>query len=214
MRNQITRIIILLMVIVFYSCSSIKVLSAWKADQVRLNNFKEQSILVITRTPDNSTRITIEEGIVKQMTMRGYNVTESYREFPQINVNSKVTNALMQDIKNTIMNKGYTGVVVTSVKDLKRSYHTLKDDAHYNDFDDYYRSPYANESHYRDVKGYMPVSQTTLSTKYVVETVAYNLSKEGDEQLVGVVTSSVIDPEKVLNFAEKYVVKITKALDK
>ncbi len=203
------------MVIVFHSCSSIKVLSAWKADRVRLNNFKEQNILVIARTADNSTRITIEEGIVKQMTMRGYNVTESYREYPQINVNSKITNSLMQEIKNTITKKGYKGIVVTSVKDLKRSYYTIKDETHYNDFDDYYHSLYEYGSYHRNVEGYIPVSKKTiLSTKYVIETVAYNINKEEKEQLVGVVTSSVIDPEKDLNFAEKYVVKITEALDK
>jgi hypothetical protein len=222
MKNAQVKIAILLVAILFQSCSSIKVLDSWKADQAKLDSFKEQNILVIARTADNQARVAFEEEIAAQMATKGFKVTESFKKFPKMHKQREMTEERMKMVRSIIDSEGYTGVVVTSIKDKEETTTTSTSGiymgagyypGYYGGFYNYYRYPYAAGPYYSGFGGYMPTSTSTYtSTTYVVETVAYNLKESGKDQLVSVVTSSVTDPKEASKVASKYVEKVAEAL--
>lgn len=71
MKKSICLIASLSIILFLSSCSSVKVLDSWKADNVKSIN--DKNILVIARTQNKQARIAFENEIVKQLTARGMN---------------------------------------------------------------------------------------------------------------------------------------------
>ena len=69
-----------LIMVVLSSCSSVKVLSTWTADDT--SDFRDNNILVIARTDDTQARTALEQEISKMMRADGMSVTESYKNGP------------------------------------------------------------------------------------------------------------------------------------
>ena len=222
MKNTGVKMLLLLAIVGLQSCSSVKVLDSWKADEARVTEFKKQNILVVARTADNNARIALEEEITKQLASKGMNVTASFMKFPKIYKKKDMTEERLKMVKSIIASEGFTGIVITSVKDKNETTTTSTNGIYmgasyypryYGGFYNYYSHPYAVGPYYSSFGGYVPTSTSTYTTTtYILETVAYNLKEEGEKQIVAVVSSSVTDPKKAHETAAKYVEKITEAL--
>ncbi|MCZ6595598.1 MAG: hypothetical protein O6943_11895 [Bacteroidetes bacterium] len=221
MKRSIYLILSLTVILLLSACSSVKVLDAWKTDNVTA--FKDNNILVIARTSNKSARIAFEEEIANALRARGMKATESFTRFPNMKPNEKVT----EDKRNMIMDilnyEGYNGIVLTVIKDVQLETKTYTSGGYYpggsyasfypgyyGGFYGYYHHPYSYSSY-----GYYVPETTTIRTSktYVLETVIYDLDQEGNEQLVAVVTSTISDPKKAHKAAKEYVEAITKSLD-
>jgi hypothetical protein len=221
MKKLIYSILSLTAILVLNSCSSVKVLDSWKADNV--DSIKDKNILVIARTANNQARIAFENEIVNQLTERGMKATASFTKFPKINHDEEVTEERREMIKTILANEGFDGVVLTVIKDYQEQTKTVTDGgyyaggtyagyypAYYGGFYGYYHSPYS----YSTYGSYVPSTTTTYNTKtYVLETVAYNLAEPEGKQLVAVTTTKIDDPSNVTKVAAEYVKAITKSLD-
>jgi hypothetical protein len=85
---------------------------------------------------------------------------------------------------------------------------------YYGGFNSYYMAPYAYGNYYSGFGGYVPLSTSTYTTTtYVLETVAYNLDKGQEDQLIAVVTTEVTDPKDAYKTAAIYVDKIMEAIE-
>jgi len=219
-------ILILLIAIILQSCSSVKVVSAWKAEQKHIDEFKKKNILVIARTANDYARYAFEIEIAKQLRAKGFKATESYRKAPKIYPNKEMSEERIALIKSLLASEGFDGIVITVIKDKTQSTQTTTNGiyfgasysnyypGHYGSFYNYYAHPYAYGSYYDSFGGYIPMStSTSTSTKYVLETIAYNLDEEADQQIVAVVTTNIDDPKDAYKTAEKYVAKIMKSLE-
>lgn len=224
MKKLIYSILSLSLIIILNSCSSVKVLDSWKADNV--DSIKDKNILVIARTANNQARIAFENEIVNQLTERGMKATASFTKFPNINPDKEVDEERLEMIKTILANEGFDGVVLTVIKDYEEQTKTVTDGgyyaggtyggyggyypAYYGGFYGYYRSPYS----YSTYGSYVPSTTTTYNVKiYVLETVAYNLAEPEGKQLVAVTTTKIDDPSNVTKVAAEYVKAITKSLD-
>ena len=211
----------LVFALIFSSCSSVKVLDSWKADNV--NTINDKNIIVIARTDNKQARIAFENEIVKQLTERGMKATASFTKFPKLNPDQKVTKDREELIKTILQNEGFNGVVLTVIKDLQESTKTVTDGgyyaggtysafypAYYGGFYGYYHHPYS----YSSYGSYVPSTSTTYNQKtYILETVAYNLDQPNEKQLVAVVTTQIEDPKDASKTAVEYVKAIVKSLD-
>lgn len=205
------------------NCSSVKVLDAWKNENVSTvdNNF-----LVIARTNNKQARLAFENEIAKQMRAKGRKATESYSKFPNFDFEKEITEEKRDKLKEIIKAEGFDGIVLSVVKDMREETQIQEDGGYYaggfypsmypnyyynTGFYGYYYHPMA----YSTYGSYMP-STTTVSTikTYILETVVYDLEAEKDKQLVAVVTSEVVDPNNMTNIAKEYVYKITKSFEK
>ena len=223
-----TNFIVLLLCSVFLlsSCSGVKVLNAWKADEETVGKFKEQNILVIARTSNNYARIAFEEEIANHLRSKGMKVTESFNKVPQLNPDREMTEKRLEIFKKILSYEGYNGIVVSTIKEQETTTYTSSSGiyvgatygnyypGYYGGFYDYYSYPFASGSYYNSFGGYVPVSTSTrTSTDYVLETIAYNLEKPYEQQIVAVVTASLNDPDDAHKTAIVYAQKIMEALE-
>ena len=210
--------LLLVIVILLQNCSSTKVVDSWKAEQSVVDIFKQKNVLVIARTVDDYARLAFEQEIADALRERGIKATESYSKAPKIYPNREMSEERLALIRSLMKSEGFDAVVLTVIKDkevTKRvttngvyvggSYNSYYP-GYYGGFYNYYRSPYAYGSYYNSFGGYMPTStSTSYDTKYVLETVAYNLDEDVENQLVAVITMDLDDPKDAHKTAKKYV---------
>lgn len=214
--------LLLISVLLMSSCSSVKVLNSWKGDNI--DAVKDNNMLVIARTANNSARIAFENEIVKELATRNIKATASFTKFPKLNPDQEITEEKEKSIKEEIQNAGFNGVVLTVIKEQQELSKTVTDGGYYaggnyygyypryyNGFYGYYRNPMS----YSTLGNYVEQTSTTYTAhNYIVETVIYNLDETDDKQLVAVVTSKLEEPENAAKTAKEYVKAIAKSFDK
>lgn len=224
MTNKIT-IIAIFCLLLFQSCATVKVLTAWKADQTKVDDFKKRKILVIARANNNRPRIAFEREIADQLRSLGIKATESYTKAPNLHANKEMSEERKTMMRSLLNSEGYDGVVITVVKDKKQTTTTGTNGVYmgasysnfypgyYGSFYNYYSYPYAYGPYYNSFGGQIAGSTyTSTSTNYVLETIFYNLNESEDDQLVAVVTANLDDPKDAFKTAKKYVDEMVKAL--
>ncbi len=225
-RHLILVLTLLLGTTIFNGCSTVNVLAAWKAEQNVIDQFKSKNVLVIARTNNNQARIAFENAISDELASRGIKATSSFTKFPKIHAEREVTEERVNFVREIMEYEGYTGVVLTVVKDKQQTTSTSSTGVYvgggygsyypgyYGGFYNYFSYPYAYGPYYSSFGGYVPVSSSTYtSTDYILETVAYNLeTTDENAQLVAVVTTELNDPDTASKTAPKYVEEIMKSL--
>ena len=214
----------LLTVILLSACSGVKVLDAWRGDNIE--TIKDQNILVIARADNQLARVSFEQEIAKQIRARGLNATESNRKFPGHNPDKKLSEEEIEALKTTIQDAGFNGVVVSVLKDLQTDTRVTEQGGYYTGgytggpYNSYYPGYYGgfygyygNAMSYATYGNYVPTTiETHTSKTYILETVVYNLNQPDDKQLIAVVTSKVENPQNVTTTAKQYAQAIAKAL--
>ncbi len=225
MKKIISSILLVFLVFSLQSCSGVKVLNAWKADKESVSSFKEKNILVIARTADNGSRIPFEKELADRMRSMGFKATESFKKVPKLHPEREMTEERRKLIQDILGYEGYTGIVITTIKDKTSVTSTSSSGmymgggygsyypGYYGGFNSYYSSPYAYGNYYSGFGGYVPLSTSTYtSTNYVLETVAYNLDAGKEDQLIAVITTELDDPKDAYKTAAIYVDKVMEAL--
>lgn len=205
------------------SCvSSVEVINSWKSDQI--STLIEQRILVIARTENNKSRGAFEEEIVKQLKSKGIKASTSYMKIPILNEERRYTDDEKKELVKHIKELGFNAIILTEVKQRSEQAQTIEEGGYYTGgsysslypqyyggFYGYYNHPYSHPTYQSYVPG---TTSTEIIKSYVLETVFFNLDLSSTEQLVGVVTSAINDPENAYTAAEEYVKKIMKSLKK
>lgn len=210
----------LLLCISIQNCSSVKVLDSWKSNDIE--SIKENSFLVVARTNNNQARITFEDEIVKQMKSNGYNATSSFSKFGSMKPNDPKTDENQKKLVELLKSEGFSGVVLTVMKDYQEETRVQKDGGYYagSGYSSYYPRYYGgfygyfyHPMAYYSAGNYVEETVTTSTSKiYILETTIYNLEKEEDNQLVAVVTSKIDNPQTASSAAEQYVKKVAASL--
>ena len=227
-------LLILLAVITISSCGGIKVTDSWTADE--LGGFKSKKILVIARTDDMVSRQRFEQEMAAKFRDAGFDVTESYKKFPNMKHNVKRTEEEVEQVVQIIMNEGFHGIILTVMKDKSTELVTSETGGYtsggyyggyggmgygyggmggyYGGFGGYYGRAYSPYG-YGYGGTYVPSeTRTYTSETYHLETVIYNLDLEDGKQLVSVTSVDVTDPSSASKTAPKYSEAVAKALGK
>jgi hypothetical protein len=210
MKKTLNSFILIGITLLMTSCSSVKVLDSWQGDN--LASVSDKNILVVARTDNQQARIAFEEAMANDLRKAGMKATESYLKFSNHNPDEKVEKGT---IKALIEKEGFHGVVMSVVKDYNESLVTEESGGYYaggttyyggypgyyGGFYGYYHNPYS----YSTYGNYVPATSTTrVSKSYILETLIYNLDEVDGKQLVGVITSQIIDPSSVTKTARDY----------
>ncbi len=105
-------------VLIAASCSGIKVVDSWKADEI--GSLANEKILVIARSDDMVGRQRFEQEIAERLRSGGIDATESYKKFPAMKHNNEMTEEQISQRIQIIKNEGYVGVVLTVLKDMSK----------------------------------------------------------------------------------------------
>jgi hypothetical protein len=202
------------------SCSNTKVLASWKADYV--SDIKDNKVLVITRTDQTQARVAFENEIADALKAKGINATSSFTVLPEnIKLSKEPTEKMKSAFRSFMDSEGYDAVVLSVIKDEQETTKTYTDGGYYAGattpfYQPYYLGFYSYYYHPLTLAStgvYVEPSSTTYTYKsYVLETVAYDLTKEDGKRLVAVVTSKIENPQDISRNAENYTKKIAKAL--
>lgn len=228
MKKTMYSIILFAFTIIFSSCSNVKVLDSWKGDNI--STVKDKNILVIARTENPQARRAFEEAMANDLRGAGFKAVESYLKFPNFSHGKKSDEEKANNkLKTLIEKEGFHGILISVVKDYSEAVVTEESGgyyagASYRGFGGYGYYPsyyggfygyYHNPMSYSTYGSYVPSSTTTrVSKTYIVETMIYNLDQPKDKQLVGMVTSKVVDPSSVTKIAKSYSKAIFNSLKK
>jgi len=221
MKNKIYFLLTLSSFFMLTSCTSVKVLNSWKADNAA--TLKTKNTLVIARTNNHEARVAFETEIADKLRKNGIKATESYKRIPKLEPNKKYTEDEIKEVKNLLREAGFNGVVISVIKDKKLTVQRKTDGGYYAGatyagyYPMYYSGfygYYAQPNTYMNYGGnYVPETVTTQqSINYVLETLFYNLDEPEDKQLLAVVTSSIEEPENASQIAKTYASKIANSL--
>ena len=216
---------LLTIVLVLASCSGIKVVDSWKADEI--SSLSDAKILVIARSDDMVGRQRFEQEIAERLRGEGVDAMESYKKFPAMKQNQELSEQDINDRVQIIKNEGFKGVVLTVLKDMSKEivtsetggyvsggYYPSHYGGYYGGFGGYYGRTYSPYG-YGYGGSYVPSeTRTYTSETYSLETVIYNLDLEPGKQLLGVISIDITDPKSVSKVAPPYADAVAKQLQK
>ena len=205
-----------ILIVLLGSCSAVKITDSWK--DVSTNDIKDKSIMVVSRTSDEVVRTRFEKDLVSNLNEKGYQSIESYTLFPGSDSNCDVDEEELQQVKKELQDHGVEVIVVTHLRDTEEYTETITTGTSYS----IHTFPYYRRGYYRGYYRYYgptyvvsdPITQvTTHRKKYILETLIYDLTKPEEKQLIGVITSSIEDPETLSGISKDYAKQIVKKIN-
>lgn len=213
MKRLVRNVLVVFMIVGTFGCGpSVTVTDSWKAPDIA--DSKSDDFVVMARVDDVVGRQRFEQEIVKQFKLRGVNAVESYKKYPDLNLNLKMTPDQIDDLEAGFSKDGINGIVLTVIKDMKTEIKTTStggySGGYYPYFDGYYGSYY---SPYGYGGSYMSASSRTYESDiYKLESVVFDLDRKGD-QMVAVISVNITDPKSASEVAPKYAEKLAKQFD-
>jgi hypothetical protein len=195
-----------LVLLVGISCSSTKITSSWKANDV--SNVNDQKVLVLgimNKNNDRAVRENMEQQLVSELNSSGINAVPASKEFEPNAFNNMNEESALRALRD----KGYDAVmtIVLLDKSKEKSYTpgTVTYEPagfYYNRFWGYYRTIYG--------RVYTPGYYTT-NTNYFWESNLYDLKTD---KFLYSVQSKSFDPSSAEELGDEYANQITKDMMK
>jgi hypothetical protein len=205
-----------ILITILSGCGSVKLTDNWKSND--FNSINNEKILVISKSKDATISKSYEKEMATRLRTRGIDAIERHLKYPLLSDNSTQTKEKIENIVKQFKKDGINGIVVTALKDVKVKTKIINEGG----YDSY---PTSSSKAFISFRAYnndvnslntlpnpeIPKTTTVLrSTTYFLEAVTYNLSLEGEKQLVGILQVDVTDPEsaeEVLKGFSKIVAK-------
>ncbi len=209
------KIIVLVAAVILSSCSSVQVVDSWK--NTDMNAVKSEKIVVIARTADNVIRARVEKDMVASLTASGFEAIQSYDKLPMLKIDSKLSQDKVDSLKQQIIDKGYTYVMMLALKDKQQYLKTTTDNSGYGypGYPGYYGAGFYRGfgTYYGSLYNYgYSTSTTEVANKYIVECVVYDITKPQGKSLLAVVTMDIDDPSSLTKTAEDLSQKVVQEL--
>ena len=211
MRKYIIPFLFLSVTLLTLSCGpSVRVVDSWKAPDILES--KSDHFLVMARVDDMVGRQRFEQEIASRLREGGMDAVESYKKYPELNLNLEMDPAQIDELETKLSKDGINGIVLTVIKDMKTEINTTTTGGgygggYYPHFNGYYGSYY---SPYGYGGSYMSTSSRTYESEiYKLETVVFDLDRPGD-QMIAVIAVNVTDPKSVSEVAPKYSEQLAK----
>ncbi len=197
--NALLRLLTCLTLISMTGCSSTKVISSEKADDVGSLDMKGKTVATLVIHPDERTRISAENAIAEELVKRGVNGVSSHTFLPTSEL------ADHDKAKELIKGSGSDALVVVRVLDTEESARyrpaTYEED-YYGSMMSYYAHGWSTVN----TPGYMETIQT-----YTIETLCYRVA---DEKLVWKGISKSVNPASTETLAKELVKESAKVMKK
>jgi len=206
-----------LLITTLLACSSsFEINDKWKNDNFK--DLKGKKVLVVYKTENTITKQRFENDLAERLRSVGVDATAAHKAFPKLIQHKQVRNEEeMAVVIKKITDAGYHGVVLTTLKDQSQQTEATTTGgystggyggyypSYYGGFGGYYGRVYGYGYGYGGVSMYVPQETTTrVVDVYLFETVIYDLDLGDAEQLVGVLSVKLTDPESYSKVASKY----------
>ncbi|WP_430965335.1 hypothetical protein [Spongiimicrobium sp. 2-473A-2-J] len=193
-------------------CSSVKVTDSWRG--LKTLDIKEKNILVVSKTKNKTTRMRFEKDLVQNLNKNGFQAVEAHVKFPLSDPLKEVKNEEIDQVIENLWDQCIDIVIVSHLVDSKEYTTTVSNG------DSYYSDPFSYRyRRYRSFYGYQGFysNHNTVEikgTKYIVETLVYDLAKPKNEQLLTIITLEVDNPSTLGSVSKDFSNSIVKRLVK
>ncbi|WP_152286701.1 hypothetical protein [Flavicella marina] len=218
---------VLVLLVSFASCSTVKVTDAWK--DARVQDIDGGKVIVVFKSKDEVARQRFEKDIATQIKSRGpeFEVLPSYVNFPDADPDEKHTPEEVEAIRTKLKELNVTIAVITTVKSVKESvvtnvtedpgaypYYGYGGYGGYGYYSGRYRTGYYHSMNMAYVSPRNSTAITSTEKEFVVETLLYDLTLPESEQLLSVVTSLVDNPKSIVTTSDDFAKAVVKQLFK
>ncbi len=208
----------------FLACSSaFEVNDRWRNDNFK--TLEGQKILVVYKTDNMVAKQRFEIDVANELRSVGVDATEGFKAFPELMHKQALKEKDIEKVVKMVLDAGYHGVVISALKDQSQQTESTTTGGYttggyggygypghyggyYGGFGSYYGSGYGygGWGGYGGYGGvYVPQETTTrVVDVYLFETLMYNLDLSNEQQLVGVVSVKLTDPNSYSQVAGKY----------
>lgn len=203
------KIVVLLVLLTMWSCSSTKFVDSWKNDEIAV--FEPQKLLVIGITDNLTAKKIFEEELKNAFLNRNLNTFESSEVFDVSFSESPKSQEEVDAMTEKLLENGFDAVVITAVKgvDDRRQYHSgyYNVGFHWRRFGRYYyrfQNIYYTPGYYDNYK------------VYHIETSIYNIKENVDENksLVWVGSFDIVNPYDMTATIDDYIERIVVQLER
>ncbi|WP_282080775.1 hypothetical protein [Aquimarina algiphila] len=204
-----------IVLILFSSCSSVKITDSWK--NLEVPDIKNKKVMVVSKTDDQTARVRFENDLVENLNKKGYQSVESYVIFPKSSPTKELSESETLEIKETLKNKDIDVVIVTVLKHCEEYTKMISNN------NSFLYPSYYGLGYYRGFYGYygtiyMDSESVTVITenakKYILETVVYDLTQPKEKQLLSVITTEIDNPQTLgvvsIDFSKKVVKELNR----
>lgn len=210
MKKFLKALLFLMITVLLSSCGpSVSVTDSWKAPDILES--KSDHFLVMARVDDMVGRQRFEQEIASRLREGGMDAVESYKKYPNMNLNLKMDPAQIDELETQLSKDGINGIVLTVIKDMKTEINTTSTGGyhggyypHFGGYYGSYYSPYGYGGSYTSAS-----SRTYESDIYKLETVVFDLDRKGD-QMVAVISVNITNPKSASEVAPKYSEQLAK----
>ncbi len=211
MGNLKTIFSISILLSLLFGCSSVKITDSWRG--LRTLDLKNKHILVVSKTEDRSVQIRFERAMVETLGENGFTSIESHVKFPFSDPTEKVEKDKIKEVITTLRDNNIDVVIVSHLVDSKEytTMVTTGETIYLDPFPYRYRG---YRSFYGYTGSYFAQYHTTEQegVTYVLETLVYDLTLPGENQLISVITSEVDNPSNLSITSEDFSKGIVKNL--
>ena len=204
---------------VIFSCSSVKVVDSW--NDLNETNLNGKNVMVVSQSEDEIVRKQFEQDLVQNLTSSGINSIESHKFFPFPLTGEELTEQELTNLKDELTESRIDIVVMTLLKDVKEYTKTVTEGGtqyHVYSYPIVYRRGFYRgyyRYYYTIQMNTEPVTYvTSKNSKYILETVIYDISKDDKDQLLSVITTEIDNPESLGTTSKDFSKKIVKTLVK
>ncbi|WP_299212334.1 hypothetical protein [uncultured Aquimarina sp.] len=212
--KKLKHLLILLLGMITWNCSTIKLIDSWKSEDFQA--VKSKRILVAAKSPDSAIQKSFEKAIVSKLKGQDIDAIEMHKVFPSIKDKEQRTTEEVQQILQMFKEKKIEGLLITSLKQTIETNSSSKPERGKIQLENKRKGTFTIED-YDNLKD-LPdldkldfdtsVDSKTTSTTYILESITYDLALEKDRQLVNVCLLDVVDPDaadQVLNAFAKVI---------
>jgi len=169
MKQLITGMAALLVILTAASCSSTELLSSWKAENANLNTYNKVLVVGLTGSKDRSIRDNIEMAMVNSLKTNGINA-EAGSETYGPKAFEKMSD---EEVVSKVKSDGYDGIVILALLDKEKEKYYTPGRVSYTPYYTYY-SRYWRSWRTMYNRVYEPAYYTN-TTNYTLEANLYNI---------------------------------------
>ncbi len=199
------RIYILIVVGLFYSCTSSELVENWKNPDIK--TFEAQKVLVIGITPEESTRKVFEKKLVAELKKNGVNAVKSMDYFENSFTSSPKTEKEMLALESELLENGFDAILLSKVLGVEDKITVVKA---YRNLDKTFKS--FREDYYENQEIYYDEDYYEEYQVFHAESSLYCICPDKARELIWKGSIDVTEPENIKKAVGDYVKVLVWAL--
>jgi hypothetical protein len=200
------KIIVLIIIYLFVSCSSTQLVESWKNPNI--DTYEPYKVLIVGLTSDEAARIQFEEKLITELKLRGTEGVSSLTVLDNSVKTDRMTETELEALESKLIEDGFDAIILTKIIGIEDKGTYRKN---YKNYDDTYRRFKDEYLMYQDVSYNSDYYEEYKI--YKAETSMYCICPTKDRELIWKGYINITDPTSIKKTVNDYVKLMLIALE-